>query len=293
MVKPRRKSKNMASIDDVISNFAGPYVKWILIVVSLIAVLFPLYWLGISAFKLEQDYLAYPPVIFPTRFTLESFVDIFTKNKLWENLLNSFITATVTTVVTLLVGSMAAYAVQRGPLSKQARAGFGLWFMVQKMYPAIATAIPVYLVMRKLKLIDTLAALIIMNTSFNLPLVIWLMMGFFEQVPYALEESAVLDGCGFMQRFFRIVLPITKPGLIASAILTFTATWNEFLFAVILSIKNSKTLPVVIAGFITDRGLEWGPMAATSLVTLIPVVVLTLLVQKDFVKGLAMGAVKG
>lgn len=293
MVKPRRKSKSMASIDDVISNFAGPYVKWILIVVSLIAVLFPLYWLGISAFKLEQDYLAYPPVIFPTRFTLASFVDIFTKNKLWENLLNSFITATVTTVVTLLVGSMAAYAVQRGPLSKQARAGFGLWFMVQKMYPAIATAIPVYLVMRKLKLIDTLAALIIMNTSFNLPLVIWLMMGFFEQVPYALEESAVLDGCGFMQRFFRIVLPITKPGLIASAILTFTATWNEFLFAVILSIKNSKTLPVVIAGFITDRGLEWGPMAATSLVTLIPVVVLTLLVQKDFVKGLAMGAVKG
>lgn len=293
MVKRRHKSKDMASMDEVISNFAGPYVKWILVIVSLIAVLFPLYWLGISAFKVEQDYLSYPPVLFPTRFTLDSFIDIFTKNQLWENLFNSFITAAVTTIVTLLVGSMAAYAVQRGPLSKQARAGFGLWFMVQKMYPAIATAIPVYLVMRRLKLIDTLTALIIMNTSFNLPLVIWLMMGFFEQVPYALEESAVLDGCGFIQRFFKIVLPITKPGLIASAILTFTATWNEFLFAVILSIKNSKTLPVVIAGFITDRGLEWGPMAATSLITLIPVVVLTLLVQKDFVKGLAMGAVKG
>ena len=165
--------------------------------------------------------------------------------------------------------------------------------MVQKMYPAIATAIPVYLVMRSLKLIDTLLAMIIMNTSFNLPLVIWLMMGFFEQVPYELEESAMLDGSGFTHRFFNIILPITKPGLVASAILTFTATWNEFLFAVILSINKSKTLPVVIAGFITDRGLAWGPMAASALVTLVPVVILTLLVQKDFVKGMAMGAVKG
>lgn len=292
MVK-NHKRKHLVTVDDVVSNFAGPYVKWILVVFSLIAVLFPLYWLGISAFKVEQDYLAYPPVLIPTRFTLDSFIEIFTKNRLWKNLGNSFVVATVTTVVTLIVGSMAAYAVQRGPLGSKARSAFGLWFMVQKMYPAIATAIPVYLVMRKLKLIDTLAALIIMNTSFNLPLVIWLMMGFFEQVPYALEESALLDGCGFMQRFFRVVLPITKPGLIASAILTFTATWNEFLFAVILSIKHSKTLPVVIAGFITDKGLAWGPMAATTLVTLIPVVVLTLLVQKDFVKGMAMGAVKG
>ena len=147
--------------------------------------------------------------------------------------------------------------------------------------------------MRELRLIDTLTALIIMNISFNLPLVIWLIMGFFEQVPHEIEESALLDGANFTRRFFSVTLPIVKPGLIASAILTFTATWNEFLFAVILTIKDSKTLPVVIAGFITDRGLDWGPMAATSLVTLIPVVVLTLLVQKDFVQGMAMGAVKG
>ena len=147
--------------------------------------------------------------------------------------------------------------------------------------------------MRNLHLMDTLAALIIMNTSFNLPLVIWLMMGFFEQLPFELEESAMLDGCGFARCFFNIIMPITKPGLIASAILTFVATWNEFLFAVILSIKRSKTLPVVIAGFITDRGLAWGPMAATAVITLLPVILLVWLVQKDFVNGLAMGAVKG
>lgn len=289
----KRRKKDLASTDYVISNFAGPYVKWILVVFSLVSVIFPLYWLTISAFKLEQDYRAYPPVFFPSQLTLDSFIEVFTKNQLMNNLINSATISVVTTVITLLIGSMAAYAVQRGPLGKKARNFFGLWFMVQKMYPAIATAIPVYLVMRSLKLIDTLLAMIIMNTSFNLPLVIWLMMGFFEQVPYELEESAMLDGSGFTHRFFNIILPITKPGLVASAILTFTATWNEFLFAVILSINKSKTLPVVIAGFITDRGLAWGPMAASALVTLVPVVILTLLVQKDFVKGMAMGAVKG
>ena len=289
----KRRKKDLASTDYVISNFAGPYVKWILVVFSLVSVIFPLYWLTISAFKLEQDYRAYPPVFFPSQLTLDSFIEVFTKNQLMNNLINSATISVVTTVITLLIGSMAAYAVQRGPLGKKAKNFFGLWFMVQKMYPAIATAIPVYLVMRSLKLIDTLLAMIIMNTSFNLPLVIWLMMGFFEQVPYELEESAMLDGYGFTHRFFNIILPITKPGLVASAILTFTATWNEFLFAVILSINKSKTLPVVIAGFITDRGLAWGPMAASALVTLVPVVILTLLVQKDFVKGMAMGAVKG
>ena len=289
----KRRKRDLASTDYVISNFAGPYAKWLLVVFSLVAVIFPLYWLTISAFKLEQDYRAYPPVFFPSQLTLDSFIEVFTKNQLMNNLINSATISVVTTVITLLIGSMAAYAVQRGPLGKKAKNFFGLWFMVQKMYPAIATAIPVYLVMRSLKLIDTLLAMIIMNTSFNLPLVIWLMMGFFEQVPYELEESAMLDGSGFTHRFFHVILPITKPGLVASAILTFTATWNEFLFAVILSINKSKTLPVVIAGFITDRGLAWGPMAASALVTLVPVVILTLLVQKDFVKGMAMGAVKG
>jgi len=142
-------------------------------------------------------------------------------------------------------------------------------------------------------LIDTKTALIIMNTSFNLPLVIWLMMGFFEQLPKELEESAMLDGCGFTKRFFKIIFPLTKPGMIASAILAFVGAWNEFLFACILSVNKSKTLPVVIAGFITDRGLEWGPMAATAVITLVPVLILVWALQKHFVQGLAMGAVKG
>lgn len=289
----RNKKKSLADLDNIIGNFAGKPVRIILIVVSLLLVVFPLYWLLISSFKVKADYLANPPIVFPTRVTLESYISVFTKDQLFTNFLNTFLVSTGSTAISVIFGSMAAYSVARGSIGKRAKKYFGVWFMIQKMYPAIATAIPVYLVMRTLHLIDTKASLIIMNTSFNLPLVIWLMMGFFEQLPYELEESAMLDGCGFTKRFFKIVFPITKPGIIASGILAFVGAWNEFLFAVILSINKSKTLPVIIAGFITDRGLDWGPMAVTAVATLVPVLILVWMAQKDFVQGLAMGAVKG
>lgn len=277
----------------MIGNFAGKPIRIILIAVSMVLILFPLYWLVTSSFKIKGEYLAYPPVLFPSRFTAESYQSVLGNGQLGLNFFNTLIIAAVSTVICVLLGSMAAYSVARGSIGRKAKKYFGLWFMIQKMYPAIATAIPVYLVMRTLHLIDTKTALIIMNTSFNLPLVIWLMMGFFEQLPHELEESAMLDGCGFTKRFFYIIFPITKPGIIASGILAFIGAWNEFLFAVILSVNKSKTLPVVIAGFITDRGLAWGPMAVTAVITLVPVLLVVWLAQKNFVQGLAMGAVKG
>ncbi|GAA0181518.1 carbohydrate ABC transporter permease [Clostridium sediminicola] len=288
-----KKINQVDYVNDAISNFAGRYVKVILVFLSVFLVAFPLYWLITSSVKLEQEYLSYPPILIPSKITIHNFIDVFNNNGLGKALYNSLVVSTSTTLISVFIGSMAAYSLARGKLSKIARTIFGVWFMVQKMYPAIATAIPVFLVIRKLGLMDTKSALIIMNTSFSIPLVIWLMMGFFQDLPIELEESAMLDGCNMFNRFFRIVLPITKPGLIAAAILTFVATWNEFLFAVILSIRKAKTLPVVIAGFITDRGLAWGPMAATTVVTIIPVVIIVRALQKDFVKGLSMGAIKG
>lgn len=292
-IKSSRKRFEVDYVSQSISNFAGKPVKIILIFLSVFLVAFPLYWLVTSSLKFEQEYLAYPPIIIPSKITFNNFVDIFNNNGLSRALYNSIFISTATTIISVFIGSMAAYSLARGKLSKVSRAVFGLWFMIQKMYPAIATAIPVFLVIRKLGLIDTKTALIIMNTSFNIPLVIWLMMGFFQDLPIELDEAAKIDGCNMLARFFQIVLPITKPGLIAAAILTFVATWNEFLFAVILSISKAKTLPVVIAGFITDRGLAWGPMAATAIVTIIPVIIIVRALQKDFVEGLSMGAVKG
>lgn len=289
----RKTNTKLPTVDNIIGNFAGRPIRVIIVVVSLVMILFPLYWLLTSSLKIKGEYLSNPPVVVPSVLTGESYRSVFGKDHMLEIFLNTFIVAAASTVISVVFGSMAAYAVARGSIGKQAKKIFGLWFMVQKMYPAIATAIPVYLVMRTLHLIDTRTALVIMNTSFNLPLVIWLMMGFFEQLPKELEESAMLDGCGFTRRFFLIIFPLTKPGMIAAAILAFVGAWNEFLFACILSINKSKTLPVLIAGFITDRGLEWGPMASTAVITLVPVLILVWALQKHFVQGLAMGAVKG
>ena len=287
-------SKTSSSVSErVIGDFAGRPIRVIIVVISLIAILFPLYWLIANSLRTKTDYLANPPILFNAPVTFQNYQKILVENGIYKQFANTFVVAAVSTIIAVVFGSMAAYSTVRGRIAKKIRNFFGLWFMIQKMYPAIATAIPVYLVMRHLRLIDTRFALIIMNTSFNLPLVIWLMMGFFEQIPLELEESAKIDGANFVQRFFRIVFPVTTPGIIASAILAFVGAWNEFLFAVILSVNRSKTLPVVIAGFITDRGLEWGPMAATAVITLLPILVVVWALQKNFVQGLAMGAVKG
>ena len=290
----RKRNKTSSSVSErVIGDFAGRPIRVIIVVLSLIAILFPLYWLIANSLRTKTDYLANPPILFNAPVTFQNYQKILVENGIYKQFANTFVVAAVSTIIAVVFGSMAAYSTVRGRIAKKIRNFFGLWFMIQKMYPAIATAIPVYLVMRHLRLIDTRFALIIMNTSFNLPLVIWLMMGFFEQIPLELEESAKIDGANFVQRFFRIVFPVTTPGIIASAILAFVGAWNEFLFAVILSVNRSKTLPVVIAGFITDRGLEWGPMAATAVITLLPILVVVWALQKNFVQGLAMGAVKG
>lgn len=287
------KKREVSKISSTYTDFLGRAAKWIVMTLFAIAVIGPLYWLFTNAIKVKADYLSSPPVIIPTRVTFENFVSIFKNDGVGKGLYNSIVITVVSTILASSFGSLAAYSLTKGRLRKPIRSVLACWFLLQKMYPAIATAIPIYLVMRDLHLIDTKTAMIILNTSFNFPMVIWLMMGFFQEVPEEIEESGKMDGCGMAQRFFYLVLPVVKPGLVASSILTFVGTWNEFLFAVILSVRNAKTLPVIISGFITDRGLEWGPMAATGVTIILPVFIIVWLLQKDFVQGMTMGAVKG
>ena len=287
------RKRRFDGVSGTLTNFLGKPTKWVCVSLFASLVVFPLYWLFTSAIKYEADYLASPPVLVPTRATLQNFVTIFTQDGVGRGLYNSLVVTLVATALAVLFGSLAAYALTRGALGRKTRGFFAFWFLLQKMYPAIATAIPIYLVMRQLRLIDTKTAMIILNTSFNFPMVIWLMMGFFQEVPKAIEESGMIDGCSMARRFFLLVLPVVKPGLISSSILTFVGTWNEFLFAAILSVRKAKTLPAIIAGFITDRGLEWGPMAATGVTIIVPVFILVWLLQKDFVQGLTLGSVKG
>lgn len=275
-----------------LSNFMGLPVRVVVLVIVFLGILFPFYWMISNAFKVEQDYFANPPVMFPSRATTQNFVDLVKKYELVKGLTNSILIASGATICTVLFGSMASYSLINGALPRRLKGVFGGWFLVQKMYPAIVVAVPVFYIIRALRLMDNVLALIIMNASFNLPLVILLMIGFYQEAPYEVEEQSMLDGCTMPQRYFYVTTPMVKSGLIATGMLTFVFSWNEFLYAVILTVNRSKPLTVLVAGFITDKALIWGPMAAMGCVVVFPVLLIMWLMQRDFISGISAGALK-
>lgn len=275
-----------------LGNFLGKPVRIAIIAVMVLLVLFPFYWLVTNAVKTSQEYFASPPIFFPYEVTFKNFVSIFTQDNALLGLVNSLIISTATTIITVIGGTMAAYSLINGALPRRLKYFMATWFLVQKMYPAVVISVPVFFVVQQLHLIDTRFSLIIMNTSFNLPLVILLMIGFYGEAPFEIEEQAILDGCNIVQRYALVTTPMVKAGIIAVGILTFIGTWNEFLYAVILTNLRATPITVIITGFITDKGLEWGPMAAMGCAVVLPVLVIMWLAQKNFVSGVSAGALK-
>jgi multiple sugar transport system permease protein len=267
-------------------------LRWAAVATGLAVALVPFLWLVTTSFKPELDYLAYPPRLIPSRWTLGGYEVLFARNQLGHFFLNSVVVALVSTALAVTFGSLAAYSLARAHLPFKLNAILGFWMLLTRMYPAIATAIPYFLIIRELKLLDTRWALIITYTAFNLPFVIWLMIGFFEELPPELERAAMVDGCNAWQRLLRIVLPISGPALVATAILSAILAWNEFLFAVMLTRTEAKTLPVIMAGFITDKGMLWDQMTALGVITVLPVLIFAIAVQRYLVRGLTFGAVK-
>ena len=276
-----------------LGNFLGKPVRIAIIVLMLIVILFPFYWLISNALKTSQEYFATPPIFLPHEITLKNFVQIFTQDDALKGLVNSLLISGFATIITVVGGTMAAYSLINGALPKRLKFVMATWFLVQKMYPAVVVAVPVFFVVQRLGLMDTRLSLIIMNTSFNLPLVILLMIGFYSESPFEIEEQALIDGCNLFQRYFWVTSPMVKSGMIAVGILTFISTWNEFLFAVILTNIRATPVTVIITGFITDKGLEWGPMAAMGCAVILPVLLIMWFAQKNFVSGVSAGAPKG
>ena len=206
---------------------------------------------------------------------------------------NSLIVAVASTFLTTIMGAMAAYALSKTYIAFWIRRALMLWILVTRIFPPITTAIPYYVIIKNLGLADTYAALIITYVSYGLPFVIWLMLGFFQDLPADIEKAAIVDGCSMWQRFRQVVLPLTLPGLAVTAIFAFIYSWNEFLYASILTSFTAKTLPVVISTFISDQYLRWGEMSAMGSMMIIPVMIFALATQKYLVRGLTFGAVKG
>jgi len=261
-----------------------------LLIVILINLLpmFHMFVLSIKPAKLIFEY----PVGFSFKPTLEAYRRLFTFGEYYKFFINSFLVATGATVLSLTIGSLAAFAFVFFPFRGKGALLFASLFT--RMYPPVSTIIPIFFIMRYMRLLDTPQALLIVYTGFNIPLALLIMKTFFADIPSAIQESALLDGCSPLGLFVRVVLPLSWPGLIASALLVFVFSWNEFIFALVLTSFRAKTAPVAIMAFIeTEAMVRWNTVAALGLVTVLPAVLFTVLLHKFLVRGLTVGAVKG
>ncbi|HET6979478.1 MAG TPA: carbohydrate ABC transporter permease [Pyrinomonadaceae bacterium] len=268
--------------------------RYLLLIVALLFALAPVYWMLTISFKTEVEQFAVPPPWFVFTPTLNHYHDAFVTRGFGNYLLNSAIVAVTSTACALVIGTLAAYALARFQLPWRLNRRLSLWILSTRMFPAIVTAVPLFLMMRDVQLLNTRLALIIVYTGFNLPFVVWMMRGFFADLPRDLEEAALVDGDSRMGALIRIVLPLVTPGLAATAVFCLIVSWNEFLFALVLTQTDaSTTLPVGIAGSVTQFEIKWGVMSAAATVAVVPILVFALSLQKYLVRGLSMGAVKG
>lgn len=251
-------------------------------------VLFPIYWMFLSAFKQEEGMFSMPPKFFfqPTLFNyihlFERGVSLYFKNSLVSSL--------STVVVATFLGTLAGYGLARGKFKRKQQLAW--WIISTRMAPIVAVLLPLYLIFRSLGLLNTLAGLVVGFTLFSLPFAIWMMMGFFQEIPLEMEEAAWVDGASRFQSFLYIALPMVKPGLIATAVLCFVFAWNDYLFATVLTSGQTQTLPVVTAALQTMRGILWGQVMSMGTLIFVPVLVVGIAIRKYLVRGLTMGAVK-
>lgn len=263
------------------------YGTWALMAVVLIVMLFPFYWMVLTSFRNQVANTSPVPVWFFTP-TLENYQNVIRRNDFLQFTWNSFVIAGLSTGFGLLLGLPAAYAIARFKQN-----GLALAILVARLTPYITYLVPWYIAFRALKLIDTFTALTLAHLIVGLPLIIWIMISFFEEVPLELEEAAFVDGASRMAAFVRIVLPVSTPGIVAGAILAFIFSWNQFLFSLALSGPRTKPVPVAVFNFISYGQIDFGGLGAAAVLITLPVVILTLFIQRYIISGLTMGAVKG
>lgn len=262
---------------------------YLLVILAVILSLAPLVYLLITSFKEPNLTFTLPPVwIFKP--TLQNYREVLAGGEFGKYFLNSLIVALTTTAIALLLGGLAAYGFSRFRI----RGAFWLRMsaLIPQMLPPITIIVPLYVLFNGLKLLDTRWALIISYLTFTIPLALWMMIGFFDDVPIELEEAAMIDGCTRLGALVRVSLPLVAPGLAATAILAFLYCWNEFLYAVILTGREARTLPVTITSFMTNKAILWGRIAASGSMVLAPVLAFALLAQRYLVRGLSRGAIK-
>jgi multiple sugar transport system permease protein len=258
------------------------------VILVMLPTVFVFYWMITLSLKTQVEAAGYPPSFFRFAVTFKGYVDVFAKNPFLLYTWNSLVVATGCTLLALVVGLPCAYSI-----AHWRQRGLALTILVARIIPGISYLIPWYILFRNLKMVDTYQALILTHLVVGLPIVIWVMIGFFEDVPAELREAAMIDGCTDYGAFLRVAVPLVKPGIVATAILSFIFSWNNFLFSVILAGRNTRTLPIAVFNMIGYEEINWGPLAAAATLITLPVIILTLIIQRHIVTGLTFGAVKG
>ena len=281
------------------SSKASEILRYAVIALILVAILFPIVWLILTSFKPAEDIMVSPPHFF-FKPTIENYIYVLQKANFLDFIKNTLLDAGVSTVFVIVLSSLAAYSFAR----YNPGGGNILFFILTtKMFPAIAVVLPYFLIFKQIgdtgvgKFLqvglDKPGALIISYTMFNLPFAIWLLVSFFQDIPRELEDSARLDGYNRLQVLRRVVLPLAMPGIAVTAIFCLIFSWNEFLFAYVLTRTTARTITVGVESFFTLRGILWGPVAAAATISVVPMLIFVLILQRYMVRGLTFGAVRG
>ena len=250
--------------------------------------LFFFIWMMSLSVKYEIDNAAYPPVLIPQHFAWENYAAVINSNRFFTYFENSLVVTGAATLIALVVGVPAGYGIARMRAVKAA-----IVVLIARMTPGLSFLIPLFLLFQWLGLLGTLWPQIIIHLVLTVPIVIWIMIGYFETTPMELEEAALIDGASRWQVFRHVALPIAKPGITVAFILSVIFSWNNFVFGVVLAGRETRTLPVAVYNMLSFDQIAWGPLAAAALIVTLPVLVLTVFAQRQIMVGLTAGAVKG
>jgi multiple sugar transport system permease protein len=262
---------------------------FLLLLVVIVVCVFPFYWMVTTSFKEQSAILsATPQLIFHP--TLGNYTTAFQKFDIGASLINSLIVALSTTAISLILGAPAAYAIAR--FDFKGKRDLWFWFISNRMISPIVVALPFFLIARQFRLLDTQLVLILIYLTFNVPIVVWICADQFRNIPKELDEAATLEGYSSFGIFWRIALPLAAPGIAVSAIFSFIFSWNELLYALVLTRSNAKTAPVVATSFLSGYELPWGQIMATGTLVALPVIIFSIIVSRQLVRGLTMGAIK-
>lgn len=264
---------------------------YLLLAGMLAFLLFPFYWTFVTSVKPEKELYSEVVTYWPRNFSLDSYRRLFSEYNFFKPMANSLLVAALTTTISLTVSLLAAYAFSRYRF--KGRKILMTMFLTNNMFPTVLLLIPLYSIMRKIGILYTPTSLVLSYTTFTIPFSIWLLNGYLDDLPLALEEAAMVDGANRAQAFLKIILPILTPCIVATGAYVFMTAWNEYTFAVMFTNEANRTIPVALKNLIGQLGVEWGMLTAGGIITIIPVCIMFFFAQKRLIAGLTAGAVKG